>query len=95
MKHLKILVNGKVQGVFYRAATKETADLLGLKGFVENQNDGSVYIEAEGNADQLTRFIEWCKKGTERAIVQKVDISEGELKGFKTFEVRKKSIFGF
>ena len=47
MKHLDIIVEGKVQGVFFRAATKAVADQLGVKGFVKNLANGTVYIEAE------------------------------------------------
>ncbi|POY39266.1 acylphosphatase [Solitalea longa] len=95
MKHLSITVKGKVQGVYFRASAKDVAVSLGLKGFVENQKDGSVYIEAEGLTEKLYQLVEWCKKGPARAIVDKVHILEGELKDFKTFEVRKKTIFGF
>ena len=48
MKRLTIQVIGEVQGVFYRATSKAVADQLGVKGYVMNQPDGSVYIEAEG-----------------------------------------------
>ncbi|MCO4293137.1 acylphosphatase [Solitalea sp. MAHUQ-68] len=95
MKNLRITVKGKVQGVYYRASAKEVAEQLGLYGFVENQKDGSVYIEAEGLNEQLYQLVEWCKQGPSKAVVEKVDILEGELKDFKTFEVRKKTIFGF
>ncbi|HNU41845.1 MAG TPA: acylphosphatase, partial [Cyclobacteriaceae bacterium] len=49
--HINILVTGTVQGVYYRASTKQKADELGIKGFVRNQPDGSVYIEAEAPAE--------------------------------------------
>ena len=62
--HIKIEVEGKVQGVWYRASTKEKADELGVFGYVENQDNGSVYIEAEGEIDHLEQFIAWCKEGT-------------------------------
>lgn len=58
MKHYNITVSGKVQGVFYRASTKEKAEQLGIKGFVRNQSDGTVYIEAEGEVSQLDAFID-------------------------------------
>jgi acylphosphatase len=46
--HKNLYISGKVQGVFYRKSTKEIADKLGVKGFVQNMPDGSVYAEAEG-----------------------------------------------
>ncbi|MDG1850558.1 MAG: acylphosphatase, partial [Gammaproteobacteria bacterium] len=47
MKHINVTVSGRVQGVYFRATTKEVADTLGVTGFVKNQADGSVYLEAE------------------------------------------------
>ena len=92
MKHLNIIVEGKVQGVFFRAATKAVADQLSVKGFVKNQADGSVYIEAEGDDFSLETLIEWCNKGPERAVVEKVTASEAELKNYRNFEVVKKNL---
>ena len=71
MFHLTILVQGKVQGVYFRANTKLVAKKIGLKGYVENRADGSVYIEVEGNNEQLDQFLDWCKRGPENAIVEK------------------------
>lgn len=95
IKHINILVIGKVQGVYYRASAKEAADKIGVVGFVENQKDGAVYIEAEGTDQQLEDFTDWCQKGPSKAIVTELKIEEGGLVEFKSFEVRKKSIFGF
>jgi acylphosphatase len=47
-KHFNIRISGRVQGVFFRASTKAKAEELGISGFVQNEPDGSVYIEAEG-----------------------------------------------
>jgi len=88
-KHLIIKVSGKVQGVFYRASTKEVADQLGLKGLVRNEHDGSVYIEAEGDESVLARFTDWCKQGPRLAKVDQVEVSEAAWIGFKDFEVRR------
>lgn len=88
-KHFAITVYGKVQGVFFRLSTKEYADKLGIKGFVKNQEDGSVYIEAEGPSPLIEQFIAWCKKGPERAVVEKVEQQEFQLKNYVNFEVRK------
>ena len=91
-KHLDIKVTGKVQGVFYRASTKAVADQLGIKGFVKNEEDGSVYIEAEGDEPILELFLEWCNEGPERAQVEQVESNEGELKNYRNFEVVKKNL---
>ncbi len=89
MKRLVIIVSGHVQGVFYRASTKDQAEILGVNGFVRNEPNGNVYIEAEGEEEQLKRLLAWCCKGPSRSIVQKVSSEEKELVGFKNFEVRK------
>lgn len=93
MKHLNIRVFGKVQRVFFRAATKAVADQLGIKGFAKNEDDGSVYIEAEGDDFSLESFLEWCHDGPQHAKVEKVEQSEGELKNYRNFEVVKKKLF--
>lgn len=91
MKHWDITVKGKVQGVYFRLTTKAVADQLGVKGFVTNQADGSVYIEAEGDDFALDSLLEYCGEGPDRAEVEDVLCEERtELKGFKNFEVLKR-----
>jgi acylphosphatase len=63
MKHFNIHVSGKVQGVFFRASAKEQADKTNIKGFVRNEPSGDVYIEAEGDDNELKSFLQWCKHG--------------------------------
>lgn len=89
MNHYKIIVSGKVQGVFFRALAKEIADQLDVKGFVQNLPDGNVHIEAEGTEENLKQFIDWCKQGPPRAQVAHLDIQEGELKNFERFEIKR------
>ncbi|MBC7744894.1 MAG: acylphosphatase [Flavobacterium sp.] len=92
MKHLNILVSGKVQGVFYRDTAKAVADQLGVKGTVINNTNGTVFIEAEGDDFSLEMFLEFCRKGSDRSEVENLETSEGELKNYRNFEViRKKS----
>jgi acylphosphatase len=83
VKHLNIKVSGKVQGVFFRVYTQKKANELGLCGFVQNEINGDVYIEAEGSMLKLTELAEWCKTGSPGAEVKKVEVSEGDLKNFK------------
>lgn len=89
-KHLNIRVQGKVQGVFYRASTKAVADQLGIKGTVRNEADGGVFIEAEAEQPLLEMFLEWCHEGPERARVESVTTTEAELKNYRNFEVIKR-----
>ena len=87
--HKKVTVTGRVQGVFYRASTKEKALDLGLKGYVINQNDGSVYIEVEGSEELIDVFINWCRKGPQFAHVETIHVETGNLEGYNEFEIRR------
>jgi len=89
MIHITIRVSGKVQGVNFRFYAKKKADDLGLAGFVKNEADGSVYIEAEGPFEQVDKFVAWCKEGPARASVQNVMTEEHEVKNFIGFEIRR------
>lgn len=89
LKHFKIIVSGKVHGVFYRASAKEKADEWGIKGFVRNEPNGDVYIEAEGEEDVLYKFIKWCNMGPARAKVERINAIPGELIGFTEFEIQR------
>ncbi|WP_162428308.1 acylphosphatase [Pontibacter pudoricolor] len=89
-KHVSMRVFGKVQGVFFRASTQEKAEALGLTGFVQNEPDGTVYLEAEGNPETIKQLEDWAHQGPSRAKVEKVEVKElGELEGFEKFEQRR------
>lgn len=90
IKHINIKVSGKVQGVSFRAVTKVVADQMGVRGMIRNEQDGSVYIEAEGDDTLLEVFIDWCNEGTDRAKVENVEITPGEVKHYQNFEIIKK-----
>lgn len=83
----KIIVRGRVQGVNYRRNAQAKAHELGLTGYVMNRHDGSVLARAEGEEDQLNKFIEWCHVGPGEVTEVKAD--EEELQDFQTFEIRR------
>lgn len=85
IKHLNIKVFGSVQGVFFRISAKDMAEKLGIVGFAKNESDGTVYIEAEGEEKDLEKFVEWCKVGPPLAKVEKVEVTEGQLKNLTGF----------
>lgn len=87
-KKFIIKVYGKVQGVWFRKSTQQKALALGLKGFCKNLEDGSVYIEAEGDLEKLFNFVNWCKKGPELAEVENLKMSEETPTGAMGFEVK-------
>ncbi|PSO44411.1 MAG: acylphosphatase, partial [Parcubacteria group bacterium QH_9_35_7] len=68
-KHYKIIISGRVQGVFYRKNTKQKAQKLGLTGYVKNMPDGTVKIEVEGEEEKLEKLTEWCHQGSPAANV--------------------------
>jgi len=74
IKRVEIIVYGMVQGVFFRAKTRDVAMQLGLRGTVRNMYDGSVEIIAEGYEEELNALISFAKKGPPSARVYDIDI---------------------
>ena len=88
MKHKNIIVKGKVQNVGFRFYTNKKAVELGIKGYVKNMPDGSVYIEAEADEITLDHFIIWCKKGPTWARVNDLQVNEAPSENYKEFSIR-------
>ncbi|MDD5071383.1 MAG: acylphosphatase [Patescibacteria group bacterium] len=88
MKHLNIKIHGQVQGVSFRYYSQEKAKELNLAGFARNEADGGVYIEAEGEEEELKKFLKWCQKGPSWARVENTEAEEGKIKNYKEFEIR-------
>ena len=84
----RIRVTGKVQNVGFRFYTVRTAQEFNISGFVKNQPDGTVYIEAEGEKDALEGFVEWCRRGPQWARVEGFDIQEQPIVGYNGFIVK-------
>jgi len=70
-KHVNIRVTGRVQNVGFRLAAQKAASERHVSGFVRNEPDGSVYIEAEGDDDDVDNFIKWCHHGPSWARVRR------------------------
>jgi len=85
--HYNIKVSGRVQGVWFRKCTKDAAIQIGVKGFVKNDFDRTVYAEAEGSKEQLTEFISWLYKGSPLSKVSKVEYTEDGLINFENFKI--------
>lgn len=90
MKTLRIIVSGRVQGVFFRAATKAVADQIGIRGIVKNLSDGTVFIEAEGEDFLMEDFLDWCKYGPDDARVDDISVEEIVTKNYSNFNILKK-----
>jgi acylphosphatase len=86
---VRLVVDGRVQGVFFRAATAQEARGLGLGGWVRNLPDGRVEIVAEGERRTLEMLLAWAHHGPPAARVTDVEVEWIEYVGkFKGFEVR-------
>ena len=83
-----LIVRGRVQGVCFRASTREKGFELGLAGWVKNCSDSSVEIHAEGNTSDLENFIAWCKHGPDTASVTSLDIDWVKPESMTTFDIR-------
>lgn len=78
MRKVKILVTGRVQGVYFRAFTQNKAKQLSVLGTVQNLQDGRVEIIAHADGQTMEKFILWCHKGPITARVDHVEIIELE-----------------
>jgi acylphosphatase len=81
-------VSGRVQGVFFRAATRQQACALGLTGWVRNLADGRVEGMASAEPARLQLLRNWLKHGPEMARVTKLDVTEQAYQAFDSFEIR-------
>ena len=88
IKHLNIKVYGKVQNVGFRFYTNKRANILGVKGYVKNMPDKSVYIEAEATEFLMEQFLEFVNEGPKWSRVSEVKTYEAPIKGFENFEIR-------
>lgn len=85
----KIVVRGKVQGVGYRFNAQAQAHKFDLTGFVKNMHDGSVLIQAEGEEENINKFVEWCYVGPRWSDVTEVHAEETSVAGYHTFEIKR------
>ena len=84
----EIRAHGRVQGVGFRAAARNQARSLKLKGWVENQRDGSVKIRVCGSQEMCNQFMQWCRRGSGYSWVERLDIQEMPPEPFSGFTVR-------
>jgi acylphosphatase len=89
-KSVRLYITGTVQGVFFRGFVKENAERYNVKGFVRNLEDGRIEIFLEGNANDVNKMIELCKKGPKHSIIKKVEEKPErfqDMKGFKVLHI--------
>jgi len=80
-KRFHVHIRGRVQGVFFRANTWETARALGLTGWVRNLPDGRVEAVFEGEKEATERMLDWCRRGTPPARVDRLEFGEEAASG--------------
>ena len=80
-RRVHLLISGVVQGVGFRFATQREASRLGLRGWVRNRPDGRVEAVAEGPAEAVERFVDWCQRGPPGALVRDVAVERGQPEG--------------
>lgn len=84
----RVVVQGRVQGVFFRDSTKREAAGRGLAGWVRNRDDGAVEAVFEGRPDDVRALVEFCERGPGHADVESTETLEETPEGLSGFEVR-------
>jgi len=89
MKRIHVTISGRVQGVFFRARTREEAVRNDVRGWVRNLPDGRVEAVFEGRPEDVDRVVAWCRIGPSHAVVDRVEAVEEPYTGaFRSFEIR-------
>jgi len=90
MKHINILISGELQEKGFRFAAMDKAYQLNINGFVRRKRDGRIFLEAEGTEDNLEQFVEWCRKGPLGCIVYNVQVEDGTIRDYKSFDIKRR-----
>jgi len=84
----RVVVSGRVQGVWFRDSCRVEADRLGVAGWVRNLGDGRVEAAFEGHHDDVEAMVAWCEEGPAHAVVVGVDVVDEPPVGEPGFRVR-------
>jgi acylphosphatase len=82
-----LVIHGRVQGVFFRDTLRRVAIDAGVSGWATNSSEGTVEAHLEGPAEAVDRVVEFARRGPERAVVERVDVSEGAVDGLHAFQI--------
>jgi acylphosphatase len=88
VRRAHVVVQGAVQGVFFRAETRDRARSLGLGGWVRNTPDGAVEAVFEGDDQRVESIVDWCRRGPRGAQVEDVDVTWAAPEGEEGFAIR-------
>ena len=78
-----------MQGVYFRVSAKQKALDLGVRGFVQNDSDGTVSVEVEGEPNAVEQMVSWCKKGPGLARVKAIEVTDLPGRNFICFDIKK------
>jgi acylphosphatase len=84
----RVVVSGRVQGVFFRDTARQRAEAAGVAGWIRNTPDGTVEAVFEGDPEAVDEMVEFARRGPSRAEVANVQVEEEEPEGLSGFEVR-------
>lgn len=84
---VRAIVEGRVQGVFYRDSCRTEARRLGVAGSVRNRSDGTVEVVAEGPRDRVDQLLDWCRHGPPRATVTGLRITDEAPRAERGFRI--------
>jgi acylphosphatase len=85
---VRLIIEGRVQGVWFRESTRKEAERLGVHGWVRNRRDGTVEVVAEGPEEKVKRLVDWCHQGPPSARVTRVRETTETFQGeFRSFDV--------
>jgi acylphosphatase len=84
----RVVIRGRVQGVFFRAEAAERARSLGLAGWVRNNPDGTVEAVFQGDRDRIESMVAWCRRGPAAASVEDVEVEWTEIRDERGFATR-------
>jgi acylphosphatase len=83
----RVVVSGRVQGVFFRDSCREQATRRGVSGWVANRDDGTVEAVFEGEPAAVEALVDWCRSGPPSARVDRVEVSDEEPQNDRSFRV--------
>ena len=82
-----LLIEGRVQGVFFRANVRDKALELGLKGYAKNLDDGNVEVVAQGEEEKIDELNAFIRTGPGHSRISKIKIEEIKAENFKSFDI--------
>jgi acylphosphatase len=87
MRRVRVLVSGRVQGVFFRASCAERAEELGLSGWIRNVAGGDVEAVFEGTGSAVEQMVRWCREGPPLARVGRIEVVDETPTGESGFRI--------